>query len=118
MHARAYDKTVAALAESDLEAFYAAALKALWLIDSATLLTLAVMCGALVVRPGWAARPVILLLAAIPAATAFFLYKFIGTFVPAHLLTAAAVGLVVSGAGWQRGAVGSGRDERESQLGP
>ncbi len=102
MHARAYGRTVAALAGSNLAAFYAASFKALWLIDSATLITLAVLCGVLVLRPAWAAGPVIVVLAAIPAGTAFFLYRFIGTFLPAHLLTAAAVGLVVAGAAWRR----------------
>ena len=41
VHALAYKKAVAAVATSNLAAFYAQALKGLWLIDSATLGTLA-----------------------------------------------------------------------------
>ena len=91
MHARAYDQTVAALAESDLAAFYSASLRALWLIDSATLITLAVVFGFVAARPGSAAPTVVVLLALIPAATAVLLYTFIGPFLPAHMLLTAAV---------------------------
>ena len=100
MHARAFPKTLAAVAASDLEPFYRGSLKALWLIDSATLLTLAVVFAAVAARTKLVSRPVILLLAIIPAATAFFLYKFIGNFLPAHMLLGAAVAAVVAGLAW------------------
>ena len=100
MHARAFPKTLAAVAASDLEPFYRGSLKALWLIDSATLLTLALVFAAVAARPRLVSRPVILLLAIIPAATAFFLYKFIGNFLPAHMLLGAAVGAAVAGLAW------------------
>jgi hypothetical protein len=104
MHARAFDRTLAAIASSDLAPFYANSLKALWLIDSATLFTLAVVFGTIAARPSSATRLVVLLLAAVPAATALFLYKYIGNFVPAHLLLAAAVAAALGGLG-----LGSGK---------
>lgn len=100
LHARAFDKTVAAVANSNLATFYANSLKALWLIDSATLLTLAVVFGLIAARPSLATRLVIIVLAVIPAATAFFLYKFIGNFVPANMLMGAAIAAVVAGLAW------------------
>jgi len=51
MHARAFGKTLSALAASNLGAFYANSLKALWLIDSATLITLAVVFALIAARP-------------------------------------------------------------------
>lgn len=90
VHARAFKNTVAAVAASNLPAFYANALKALWLIDSATLVTLGIVFGLIAARPVMTSGSVVSLLALIPAATAVLLYYFIGVFVPAHLLLAAA----------------------------
>jgi hypothetical protein len=91
VHALAYKKAVAAVAASSLADFYAQALKGLWLIDSATLVILAISFGVLAFRPASASPLVIALLAVIPAATAGLLYYFIGPFPPAHLLLLAAV---------------------------
>ena len=99
MHARAFGGTVAAVAASNLPTFYAKSLKALWLIDSATLLTLSVIFGLIASRPYMARRPVILLLAVVPGATAYFLYRFLGNFLPAHMLVAAAVTAALGGFG-------------------
>src|SRR5574341_1518185 len=51
MHARAFGKTRVAVAASNLETFYAGSLKALWLIDSATLFTLAIVFALAAFRP-------------------------------------------------------------------
>ena len=99
-HAKAFDKTLAAVAESDLAIFFANSLKALWLIDSATLLTLSVVFGLIAARPNLATRPVIIVLAAIPAATAVLLYAFLGMFIPAHVLLISAIAAIVSGVLW------------------
>jgi len=99
MHARAFDRTVSAVTTSNLPAFYAGSLEALWLIDSATLLTLAIVLGLIAVRSELAKGPVIILLALIPAATAFFLYHFIGNFLPAHMLSASAAATALGGWG-------------------
>ena len=97
MHARAFGKAAAAVASSNLPTFYANSLKGLWLIDSATLLVLALVFGLIAARPLLAAGSLIALLALIPAATAAFLYAFIGMFLPAHVLLAAAIMAAVAG---------------------
>jgi hypothetical protein len=97
MHARAFPKTLAALASSNLEPFYANSLRALWLIDSATLLTLGLVFFAIAAKPRLASRLVVALLALIPLATAVLLYRFIGNFVAAHMLvTSAAAALIAA----------------------
>jgi hypothetical protein len=95
MHAAAFGKAVSAVSASDLPPFYGNSLKGLWLIDAATLMTLAVAFGCLAARPALANKPIVILLGVIPAATAFFLYKFIGNFLPAHMLVAAAAAALV-----------------------
>lgn len=97
MHARAYAKAAAAVASSSLPAFYGNAFKALWLIDSATLLVLSAVFGAVALRPVLASGLVLILLALIPGATAVFLYTFIGVFLPAHILLASAVMTAIAG---------------------
>ena len=89
-HTRAFKQAVAAIAASNLPAFYASAFKALWLIDSATLVGLGIVFALIAARPVIASGLIVALLALIPAATAVLLYYFIGAFVPAHLLLAAA----------------------------
>jgi len=90
VHALAFKKAVSAVAASNLPTFYANALQGLWLIDSATLVTLAIVFGAIAAWPHMASGAVVALLALVPAATAALLYNFIGPFVPAHLLLGAA----------------------------
>ncbi|TMG84839.1 MAG: hypothetical protein E6H78_08640 [Betaproteobacteria bacterium] len=90
VHAVAFKKAVSTVGNSNLDAFYANALKGLWLIDSATLVTLAIVLGLIAARPAIASGAVVAVLALIPAATAGLLYYFIGAFMPAHLNLAAA----------------------------
>ena len=97
MHARAYGKAAAAVASSSLPVFYGSSLKALWLIDSATLLVLSAVFGLVAARPVLASGTVIALLALIPGATAALLYIFMGTFLPAHILLASALMTMVPG---------------------
>jgi len=95
LHTRAFPQTASAASASDLAPFYAGSLQALWLIDSAVLLAVAAILGLVAVRPRAASRPVLVLLSIIPGATAFFLYRFLGNFVPAHLLLAAALAALI-----------------------
>lgn len=90
LHAAAFRKAVTAVTASNLPAFYANALKGLWLIDSATLITLTAVFSLMAARPAVAAGSVIAPLALIPAATAVLLYVFVGSFMPAHMLLASA----------------------------
>jgi len=95
IHAAAFRKALMALGASNLPAFYAGSSKGLWLADSATLLILAAIFGVVAVRPSAASRPVVLLVALIPAATAVLLYMFLGNFFAGHLLLAIAVLAIV-----------------------
>lgn len=91
IHAAAFRKALAAIDASNLPHFYAASSKGLWLTDSATLFILAAVFGTIAARPTMATRPVVLLVALIPAATAILLYTFLGNFPAGHLLLAIAV---------------------------
>jgi hypothetical protein len=95
MHTRAFGK--AAVAASSLAEFYGNALKALWLIDSATMLVLAVLFTVAAVKPAAVSGLGLIMLAVIPAATAALLYTFIGSFLPAHILLATALMIVTAG---------------------
>ena len=108
MHASAFERAASAVAASNLGSFYAQSFKGLWLIDSVTLLTLAICFGLAAARPSTVSRAVIMLLACIPAGTAFFQYFFIGTFVPAHMLLLAAVAALSGafGAKWASSDIG------------
>lgn len=91
MHARAYGKAAAAVASSSLPEFYGNSLKALWLVDSATLLVLSAVFGLIAARPALGSGAVMILLALIPGATAALLYTFMGMFLPAHMLLASTI---------------------------
>jgi hypothetical protein len=97
MHARAFGKASAAVGSSLLPAFYGNAFKALWLIDSATLIVLAGVLALVAWRPVLASGTVLVLLALIPGATAGLLYAFMGAFLPAHILLTAAVMAAAAG---------------------
>jgi hypothetical protein len=97
VHARAFKGAVAAVASSNLPAFYANSFEGLWLIDSATLITLGIVFGLVAVRPVMMSGRAVSLLALIPAATAGLIYYFVGAFPPAHLLMSAAVFAFVAG---------------------
>jgi hypothetical protein len=101
MHTAAFGRTVSAADGSNLQPFYAQALKALWLIDSATLLALAAVFAFVTIRPDPRRRPLVLILAIVPAATSILLYVFMGTFLPAHMLMVAAIA-AASGGFWMQ----------------
>ncbi len=86
LHAAAFRKALTAIAASNLPRFYGGSSKGLWLSDSATLLILAAVFGLIAARPSTATRPVVMLVALIPAATAVLLYTFLGSFFAGHLL--------------------------------
>ncbi len=98
LHTSAFALTRAAVAASNLTTFFGQSLQALWLIESVTVLTLAVVFGLVAARPAMAAGAVVALLALVPAATAGMLYRFIGGgFAPAHLLLLATALAFVAG---------------------
>lgn len=107
MHTYAIAQTRAAVAASNLAPFFGQSFQALWLMESVTLLTMAVVFGLVAARPAMASGALVAVLAVVPAGTAGLLYHFLGgRFVPAHLfLLAAALALV---AGLRRAAAQRG----------
>ena len=99
-HAFAFFRTMsAAMDASDLSPFLRGSFKGLWLADSTTMFSLAVMFGLVAARPAIASRPLVMLLALIPAATGALIYIYLGPFFAGHILMATAA-LVALG-GWQ-----------------
>ncbi len=98
MHTSVFPRARAAVAASNLTTFFGQSLQALWLIESITLLILAVVFGLVAARPAMASGAVVVLLALVTAGTAGMLYRFIGGgFLPAHLLLLAAALAFVAG---------------------
>jgi hypothetical protein len=98
IHAAAFRHAAAAIAESNLRPFFGNSSKSLWLGDSATLFGVALLCGLISFRPAAATRPVVMLIAFIPAATAVLLYLFLGSFFAGHLLLISAAAIFFAGA--------------------
>jgi hypothetical protein len=112
LHAAAFNKISSAVANSNLPAFAGNSLKVLWLADSATSIVLALIFGLIAARPTSATRSVILLLALIPAATAGCIYGFIGSFIGAHVLLAAALAAIAGGVQYSEANTASTRRTR------
>ena len=91
MHTSAFHRAVEAVAKSDLEAFFAHSLLALWLIDSSVMTVFAFLFATICIRPAIATPLVVASLGLVPAATACLLYRFVGSaFIPAHMLALTA----------------------------
>jgi hypothetical protein len=98
LHAAAFfSKNAAAIGAADLSPILRADLKALWLADSTTLMSMALVCVLLAVRPNSASPWLTLLLALIPISTALLVYVFLGPFYAGHLLIVGAALLVAAG---------------------
>ncbi len=97
LHAAPFPRTQALITASNLTPFLANSYKALWLGDSANMFLLSALFGLIAARPSVATRPVVLLLALFPAATAVFIYVFLGGFFAGHILLATAVAAFSAG---------------------
>jgi hypothetical protein len=97
MHAIAFQRTLSVIGVSRLPPFFGNSFKLLWLGDSATMLVLAVIFGVIAARPSLATRPLVLLIALIPAATAVLLYVFLGSFFAGHIQLATATAAFLAG---------------------
>ncbi len=97
IHAVAFPRVLPVVGASRLPPFFGNSLKSLWLGDSATMLVLAVIFGVIAARPAVATKPIVLLIALIPAATAVLLYVFLGNFFAGHIHLATATGAVLAG---------------------
>jgi hypothetical protein len=90
LHAAAFGKALPAISASNLPRVYGGSSKALWLADSAVLFIVAAVFGLIAIRPSTATRPIVMLVALIPAATAVLIYTFLGNFFAGHILVAIA----------------------------
>ncbi len=95
-HAKAYPAAAAAIDHVSLRPVYAKDFKVLWLADSTTLATVALLFAMLAIRPPVSSRALLLGIALIPAATATLIYIFVGAFYAAHLLIGTAVAAAVA----------------------
>jgi hypothetical protein len=100
IHGLAFPKASSALDATDLLPFYANSFRALWLIDSATLVILSIIFITISARPSLFSRWMIIGLALIPAATAALIYTFVGSFFPAHMLAAASLAAIIAVLGY------------------
>jgi hypothetical protein len=98
VHASAFSKARAALATTAMTPFFTGSFKALWLADSTTMASLTLLFGLIAVRPHLASKPVIALLALIPAAIGILIYTFVGNFFAGHMLTATAAAVLLAAA--------------------
>jgi hypothetical protein len=97
MHALAYfSKARFAIDDASVKVFFGNELRVLWLADSTTLVGLALILGFFSFRPASGSRPLLLLLALIPAPTTALLYTYLGPFYAAHLLFLGTVMVVVA----------------------
>ncbi len=98
VHAAAFGKALAQLATTAMPPFFTNSFKALWLADSTTMLSLMLIFGLIAARPGLASRPLVALLALIPAAIGVLIYVFVGNFFAGHMLMATAAAVLAAAA--------------------
>lgn len=97
IHAAAFGKALPVISASNLPRLYDGSSKALWLEDSAVLFILALIFGLIAIRPSTATRPLVMLVALIPAVTAVLIYTFLGNFFAGHILLAIALPALFAG---------------------
>ena len=97
LHAAVFPRIAGLISSSNLAPFVANSCKGLWLDDSASMFLLSALFGLIAARPYVATRPVVLLLALIPGATAVFIYIFLGGFFAGHILLATAAASICAG---------------------
>ncbi len=97
LHAMAFSKALSALGGASMPDFYANSFRSLWLIDSAALISLAIILAVIIARPAMATRWIVVLLALIPGATAGIVYCFVGPFFAPHTLVVASLLIVAGG---------------------
>jgi hypothetical protein len=107
LHASAYGQVDAGVGASGLSPVLAKAYRALWLADSATTALLGLAAAVLALNPGSTRPSLVLVLAAIPAASALCIYHFLGAFPPGHFMLTAAALLAVAAVLPRRPATGS-----------
>jgi hypothetical protein len=99
IHTAAFRKASAAVATSDLAAFFGKGLKVLWLQDSTVAMVLAIVFATAAIRPFAASKAVIVLLGLVPTVTAL-VYLFIGNFIGGHIFLTAGLAAILGGLLW------------------
>jgi hypothetical protein len=95
IHTSAFGKLSAAVAKSDLPAFFADGFRVLWLQDSALQIVFAILFTFVAIKPSAATKPIIILIALIPATTATLIYCVIGNFIGGHIFLAGALAAIL-----------------------
>jgi hypothetical protein len=98
LHASAYGQVSAGVAASALTPLLGNAYRAVWMADSTTVAAVGIVAAMLAFRPALATPVIVVVLALIPAATAVFIYHFLGAFPPGHLMITAAALMGVAAA--------------------
>jgi hypothetical protein len=100
IHTAAFGEVSAAVATSDLAAFFGKGLKVLWLQDSTLATVLAIVFAIVAIRPLAASKTVIVLLGLVPSVTAALVYLFIGNFIGGHIFLTAGLAAILGGLLW------------------
>jgi hypothetical protein len=95
IHTSAFGRMSDGVTKSDLPAFLANGFRTLWLMDSSVQIILAIVFALVAIRPTAATKPIVLLIALIPLATAVFIYHFIGNFIGGHLFLAGSLSAIL-----------------------
>jgi hypothetical protein len=96
LHTSAFGKVTAAVAKSDLPAFFGKGLRVLWLQDSALQIIFAIVFAVVAIRPSAAPKWVPIILALLLLTTVAFVYSIIGSFIAGHLFLAAAIAAILA----------------------
>jgi hypothetical protein len=95
IHTSAFGRMSDAVANSDLPPFFGNGFRTLWLMDSAVQIALALLFAVVAIKPNAATRPIVVLIALVPLATAVFIYHFIGNFIGGHLFFAGSLAAIL-----------------------
>ena len=95
IHTSAFGRVSAAVARSDLPAFFGKGFRVLWLQDSALQIIFAIVFGILAIRPAAAPKWIVIMLALLLLTTVALVYYFIGNFIAGHLILVAAVAAIL-----------------------
>jgi hypothetical protein len=96
LHGLAYPKASTIADHSSLPPFFQEAFKGLWLGDSLSSLTLALVLASIAAKPRLAAAPLVLLLTLIPLTASVTLFLTIGNFIAGYLMSVAAAAMILS----------------------
>jgi hypothetical protein len=95
IHTSAFGRMSDAVAKSDLPPFFGNGFRTLWLMDSSVQIALALLFAVVAIKSNATTRPIVVLIALVPLATAVFIYHFIGNFIGGHLFLAGSLAAIL-----------------------